>query len=155
MVPSASRLVVVVALLVLGVAAPRAAGGSQAHSWWKSEDFRATLGLTVDQSARIDAIFTATLPELRQDMNRLDELEARLSQLIESDAEETDIARQIDRVETARAQVNKTRSLMLVRMRRVLTPEQRARMKALEEEMRRRGTDTHRRPGSGSDDSGS
>jgi Spy/CpxP family protein refolding chaperone len=78
-------------------------------------------------------------------MDELDRLEARLSRLIERDAEETEIARYIDRVETARANVNKTRSLMLVRMRRVLTPEQRVRMKELEEEANKRGT-SRRRP---------
>jgi Spy/CpxP family protein refolding chaperone len=119
---------------------------AQAHSWWKSEEFRTALGLTEDQSARIDSIFQTTLPQLREDMDDLDRLEGRLSRLIESDADETEIARHIDRVETARANINKTRSLMLVRMRRVLTPEQRVRMRTLEEESRKRGFDPRRRP---------
>ena len=118
---------------------------AQAHSWWKSDEFRAALGLTADQSARIDSIFQTTLPQLRQEMDELDRLEVRLSRLIESDADEVEIARHIDRVETARANVGKTRSLMLVRMRRVLTPEQRSRMKTLEEESRKRGADARRR----------
>ena len=41
-------------------------------------------------------------------------------------ADEATLTRQIDRVETARAAANKTRSLMLVQMVKVLTPEQRA-----------------------------
>jgi outer membrane protein TolC/Spy/CpxP family protein refolding chaperone len=142
-------LVLLVVLLAQAVsaAALEASDQTQPPSWWRSDEFRTALSLTPDQVAQIDSIFQATLPELRQDMDELDRLEARLSRLIENDAEETVIARHIDRVETARANVNKTRSLMLVRMRRVLTPEQRARMRTLEEEARKRGVDPRRRSG--------
>ena len=142
-------LVLLVVLLAQAVSAAALEASDQAQppSWWRSDEFRTALSLTPDQVARIDSIFQATLPELRQDMDELDRLEARLSRLIENDAEETVIARHIDRVETARANVNKTRSLMLVRMRRVLTPEQRARMRTLEEEARKRGVDPRRRSG--------
>jgi len=132
-------------LLAAGSRPLLASDQAQPHSWWKSDEFRAALGLTADQSARIDSIFQTTLPQLRQEMDELDRMEVRLSHLIETDADEVEIARHIDRVETARANVGKTRSLMLVRMRRVLTPEQRSRMKTLEEESRRRGADARRR----------
>jgi Spy/CpxP family protein refolding chaperone len=138
------RVVLVVALLGVASAAT-ALDQAQAPSWWKSDEFRTALDLTTDQSSRIDTIFQTTLPELRQEIDELDRLEARLSRLIESEAEESLIAREIDRVETARANVNKTRSLMLVRMRRVLTPEQRARMRTLQEEARKRNSDPRRR----------
>ena len=65
------------------------------------------------------------MPELRQEREELERLEAKLSRLIEDDAGRSEPRAQIDRVETARANVNKTRSLMLLRMRQVLTPEQR------------------------------
>jgi Spy/CpxP family protein refolding chaperone len=130
-------VIAVATVSALGALPVVASDQAQPRSWWKSDEFKAALGLTADQSARIDSIFQTTLPELRQDMDELDRLENRLSRLIESDAEETEIARHIDRVEMARANVNKTRSLMLVRMRRVLTPEQRVRMKTLEQEHKR------------------
>ena len=57
----------------------------------------------------------------------------KLSRLIQNDADEAVLARQIDRVETARANANKTRSLMLVQMVKTLTPEQRSRFKVLNE----------------------
>ena len=97
----------------------------------RSDAFRKELGLTADQSARIDKIFQDTLPELQQEWDELDRLETKLSRLIEGNADEAVLARQIDRVETARANLNKTRSLMLMRMRRVLTPEQRSRFRTL------------------------
>ena len=56
---------------------------------------------------------------------------SKLSRLIQDDADEAVLARQIDRVETARADANKTRSLMLVQMLKVLTPDQRTRFSAL------------------------
>jgi Spy/CpxP family protein refolding chaperone len=136
---------VVLGVLVADTSSARAFDQAQPHSWWKSDEFRMALGLTVDQSARIDSIFQTTLPQLRQEMDELDRLEERLSRLIERDADEVEIARHIDRVETARANVAKTRSLMLVRMRRVLTPDQRTRMRALEEASRKRGAEARRR----------
>lgn len=128
--------------------APVAALASQAQpfAWWKSEEFRRELNLTAEQSARIDEIFQTTLPELRLEVDELDRDEARLSRLIENNVDEAVILRHIDRVETARANLNKTRSLMLVRMRRVLTPDQRARMRELEEAARQQAPDA-RRPG--------
>jgi Spy/CpxP family protein refolding chaperone len=143
-------LVAISVMAVLGMPSLGAFDQAQPPSWWKSEEFRAALNLTTDQSTRIEHIFQTTVPELRQEMDELDRLEVRLSKLIESEAEEALIAREIDRVETARANVNKTRALMLVRMRRVLTAEQRTQMRALQEEARRRSRstpDSNRRPG--------
>ncbi len=102
-------------------------------AWWKSEPFKKELGLTTDQSARIDKIWEATRPELRQEWDSLSALESKLSKMIQLDADEAALTRQIDRVETARAGANKTRSLMLVQMLKVLTPEQRTRFNALHE----------------------
>jgi Spy/CpxP family protein refolding chaperone len=101
--------------------------------WWKSEQDRKELRLTADQSTRIDKIWEVTRPELRQEWDELTKLEDKLSRLIQNDADEAVLARQIDRVETARASANKTRSLMLVQMMKVLTPDQRTRLTALHE----------------------
>ena len=57
------------------------------------------------------------MPELRQDREQLERLEAKLSRMIQDERmDEASLAVQIDRVETARANGNKTRSLMLTRM---------------------------------------
>jgi Spy/CpxP family protein refolding chaperone len=100
-------------------------------AWWKSEPFKKELGLTAEQSTRIDKIWETSRPELRQEWDELSKLEGKLSRLIQVDADEAVLTRQIDRVETARAAANKTRSLMLVQMLKVLTPEQRTRFNAL------------------------
>lgn len=106
-------------------------GPPRPFAWWKSEPFKKELGLTTDQSTRIDKIWETTRPELRQEWDELSKLEAKLSRLIQGDADEAVLTRQIDRVETARANANKTRSLMLVQMLKVLTPDQRTRFSAL------------------------
>jgi Spy/CpxP family protein refolding chaperone len=103
----------------------------QPFYWWRSEEFRKELGLTAEQSAKIDSIHQSTLPELRQEWDELNKYEAKLSKLLESSTDEALLARQIDRVETARANLNKTRSLMIARIRLILNADQRARFKVL------------------------
>ena len=130
---------------------PRTAGiSAPPFAWWKSEPFKSELGLTTDQSARIDKIWETTRPELRQEWDELSRLEEKLSRLLQNDADEAALARQIDRVETARASANKTRSLMLVQMLKVLTPDQRDRFNTMharwQDERQPRRPDSQRRP---------
>lgn len=116
--------------------------------WWKTESISKELGLTADQSSRIEQIFESTVPELRQEWDELDRLEGKLSRMIQDDTnDEATLARQIDRVETARASASKTRSLMLMRMRKVLTPEQRVRLQDITK--RREAGNSGRRQGPG------
>jgi Spy/CpxP family protein refolding chaperone len=103
----------------------------QPFVWWKSEVFKKDLALSADQIARIDKIWETTRLELRQEWDELSRLEDKFSRLLQNDAEEAMLSRQIDRVETARANTNKTRSLMLVQMRKVLSAEQRVRLDAI------------------------
>jgi len=119
----------VAALLLVALAAP--SDGQSSFAWWKSDQFQKDLALTSDQSARIDAVFQATLPKLRQGREDLDHQEAELSRLIELNVDEAQISRQVDRVEATRASLNRMRTLMLYHMRQVLTPEQRARFTPL------------------------
>ena len=123
------------ASLLLVVAGP--AKGQSSFAWWKSEQFQKDLGITAEQSARIDSIFQATLPRLRQSKEELDRLEAELSRLIEADTDEAHVTRQLDKVEATRASLNKMRTLMLMRMRQTLSPDQRALFKGLHERWKR------------------
>ena len=99
--------------------------------WWKSEGFKKELSLTGDQIARIDKIWATTRAELRLEYDELSKLEGKFSRLIRNDADEAVLSRQIDRVEMARANANKTRSLMLVQMRKALTLDQRVILDAI------------------------
>ena len=116
------------------------AWGQSSFAWWKSEQFQRDLGLSAEQSARIDSIFQTTLPRLRQSKEELDRLEAELSRLIEADADEGQASRQLDKIEIARGQLHKMRTLMLMHMRQLLSSDQRVRFKALHE----RGERGHR-----------
>jgi Spy/CpxP family protein refolding chaperone len=103
-------------------------------AWWRDATFQKALGLTSEQSARIDLIFQAAMPQLRQKKAELDAREAELSRLIETEAEEPAIARQSDHVEAVRGALNTARTLMLVHMNQVLSPDQRVKFKILREQ---------------------
>lgn len=98
--------------------------------WW--EAYRAELRLTPDQATRIDAIFETTFPQLRASYGELSRREEQLSASISAnDATEAEVLRQADQIESIRGELNKTRVLMLFRMRRVLSPEQRDKLQVL------------------------
>ena len=101
--------------------------------WWR-DSRKALLGLTDEQSKRIESIIQTTMPNARQKRDELEGLEAELSRMIVSDADEGAIAKQADRVEVLRAMLNKNRTLMLVRIRAVLSPEQRAKLNTLRDQ---------------------
>jgi Spy/CpxP family protein refolding chaperone len=120
------------------------AGTVQAQSvkWWKDERFIKELVLTPDQSSRIEAIFQAAQPALRAQKRALDKLEDELSNMIhDAKVEEPELEQFITRVEGARGDLSKTRTLMLVRMRRILNQEQSTKLHQLfeQDEKQRRG----------------
>jgi Spy/CpxP family protein refolding chaperone len=100
-------------------------------AWWKTDATMKELGLTTDQSTRIEAIFQVSMVDLRREKSDLDMVESKLSRLIETNADETRVTRSIDRVEMARAALNKTRTLMLLHMRQILTADQRTKLNAM------------------------
>jgi len=120
--------------VLLALAAPLHAQ-SFGFSWWKDAQFQRDLGLTPDQTAKIDAIFQSTISLLRQKKADLDRQEDELSLMIASGADESLVTRQVDKVESTRASMNKMRTLMLLHERQVLTPEQRVRLNKLHEQM--------------------
>jgi Spy/CpxP family protein refolding chaperone len=127
------RPAVVLAVLVT-LASPASAQG---FKWWQSERFQKELQLTADQIARIEEEFQSTIPELRQKKESLDGLERSLSRLIDTAADEASVMQQADRVEEVRSDLSKTRTRMLVRIRRVLNPDQRVKLVTLHDEWER------------------
>ena len=104
--------------------------------WW--ETYRTELHLSPDQCTRINAIFESTFPQLRASYEELSKREDQLSSLIiANDATEAEVLRQADQIEAIRSELSKTRVLMLFRMRRVLSPEQRNKLQALQKENER------------------
>ena len=96
--------------------------------WWKMEP---TLALSAEQSSQIESMFQEGIAQLQKQKDALDRHEMKLSRLIEAMETEAEVTHQIDRVEAARSTLNKTRTLMLLHMRQVLTSEQRLKLNAL------------------------
>jgi Spy/CpxP family protein refolding chaperone len=129
------------ALLLLALTAP-VHGQSFGFAWWKDAQFQRELALSADQSARIDAIFQAAISQLRSKKEELDKQEDVLSQQIVAGADEALVVKQVDRVEAIRSHMNKMRTLMLLKERQVLSPDQRVKLNKLHEQWER----DHKRP---------
>ena len=112
---------------------------AQRGKWWQDERFRRELSLTAEQSARLEEIFQKTLPTLRQRMQALDRAEEQFDRLVEK-GDDSSVLEYVGIVEAARAEVNKTRTVMLLRMRRSLTADQWAKFTALAEQRNRERT---------------
>ena len=98
--------------------------------WWALPSARAELGLSAKDAEAIEQIFQSTVPTLREQYRALKSEESTLEKLLdEGKADEDRVGDAIERVETARASLAKTRALMLYRMHRLLTPDQRALLK--------------------------
>jgi len=126
-------LACLVALVGVDLAVASQAAPPPPFLWYRNEQSKKELGLTAEQSDKINNIHQSMIGELRQEYDELQKFEAKLDRLLETSTDEALLARQIDRVETARANLNKTRSLMFARMRLVLSAEQRARLKVMAE----------------------
>jgi Spy/CpxP family protein refolding chaperone len=125
----------VLAVLVLVFAVPAAA---QRGKWWQNDRFVKELGLTPEQSTRLEEIFQKHQPTLRQRMDVLEQAERTFDRAVET-GDDKAVMSQADVVEAARAELNKTRTMMLLRMRRSLTTDQWAKFTALAQTDRGRG----------------
>ena len=131
--------------------APGAAQPQPRPKFWQEPKLRQEIGITDQQSAAIEQIFSSSIQSLRDARKDLDSLEAVLSKTIqENTADVFSVSQQVDKVEAARTAYNKARTLMLYRMNLVLSPDQRVKVKAMNdryEEQRRKEDDDHRKQG--------
>lgn len=134
-------LVTFASAALLGVMTISASAQSK---WWTDKGRERELGLTAEQSQQLEQIYQATVPKLRAAKKELDRQESHFSELMKRDsaAPESEVMATIDRLEAARSALGKLRTLMLYQMRRVLTPEQRAKLEA-EHERRQRDRPDH------------
>jgi len=108
-------------------AAPRAP-----FKWWTIDKYKQELRLTAQQSAEIEKVFQASMDRLRGDKDDLDREQTTFSQLMEKPwVDDREFQRAVDRLEMARYYVSKERTLMLVRIHNILTPEQRKGLEAI------------------------
>jgi Spy/CpxP family protein refolding chaperone len=116
--------------------------------WWKEPGIMAELGLSADQSTQIDQIFEAAMEKARPLRDEVKQLEVELDSAMRANTAQVAVfARQVDKIENKRAELNKTRTVMLYRMRRVLTAEQNAKFQAMHDrwEAARKKQDSDRR----------
>ena len=112
--------------------------GQRPSKWWQSPICKSRVGLSDGQTAELERIFQSVRDELRAEKAELEKQEATLSRLLtESNGDEAIVVRTIDRVEAARSALAKTRTLMLYRMHRLLSRDQRAKLDAFEREQAR------------------
>ena len=106
--------------------------------------YKKELGLTPEQSRRLEDIFQAAVPNLRVQKRALDQAETEFERLVEK-GDDGAVMEQVGRVEIARAELNKSRTMMLLRMRRALTTDQWAKFTALHQaaERERAAQDEH------------
>ena len=94
-----------------------------------------------DTMEELEEIFQAMRPRQRELVERLRGEEKALATIMHApDAAEWEVTLQIDKVETTRSALGKARTLMLYRMHRVLTAEQRDALHDLWERRRRSRT---------------
>jgi Spy/CpxP family protein refolding chaperone len=118
--------------------------GHQPVKWWIDPKMSAELNITPKQSALIDAAWSKDYKQRAETRKRLEELEAKLDQMmLDASADESAIVAQLDKVEAVRTEVSKARVIMLYRINKLLTPDQRIKLDAMAKEMR------GQRPGDG------
>lgn len=99
--------------------------------WWKSTRMIAELGLTAAQTGKIDQIWSTEAARIRPMAEEIRQLERGVDAAMRANTSDISaFARQVEQVESKRAELNKARTVMLYRMRRVLTPEQNVKLQA-------------------------
>lgn len=106
--------------------------------WWIDPQLRAELGITDQQSAAVEQVWQKSLAKRAETRDRLQQLEAVLEKMILEAADEAAVTAQLDRVELARSEASKARVLLLYRMHKLLTQDQRAKLDAKVKAMRER-----------------
>ena len=138
-----TAVVVLVTVLCFSVLAD----ATQRFKWWQSDAVAAEIDLTPEQAADIEAIFQSLRPKLREQARRLHREEDELTAIMHAmQAEEWEVALQIDRVEAARSALSKTRTLMLYRMHKTLSAEQSEALHAMWERRRSHGQSSSHNP---------
>jgi Spy/CpxP family protein refolding chaperone len=133
------QLIVSFAVLV-AVALPAAGQGK----WWQSEEYIRELRLTSEQSKKLEEVFQASVPTLKSLKKTLDQAESEFERLLER-GDDGSVMDQVERVEAARAELNKSHTMMMLRMKRVLTTEQWTRFNAMHQTAERERTRSNAR----------
>jgi Spy/CpxP family protein refolding chaperone len=120
-------------VLLVGLPSLASAQGSP-FKWWQDDHFKSELKLSADQCPKLEKVYQDFAPKMKDQLDRLEGQQTKLGEVITAGVlPEADVIKLIDQVEATRAELGKTRTLMSYRLRQVLTPDQRTRLKALQE----------------------
>ena len=126
--------------VLVAVALPAAGQGK----WWQSEEYIRELWLTPEQSKKLEEVFQASVPTLKSLKKALDQAESEFERLLER-GDDGSVMDQVERVEAARAELNKSHTMMMLRMKRVLTTEQWTKFNAMHQTAERERTRSNAR----------
>ena len=100
--------------------------------WWKDAEVAKTIGLSDAQVQKIEQVFQDSRMKLVDIHANLQKEEIKLEPLLEADnPDENAVLGAIDRITAARAALEKANAQMAFAIRRVLTPEQWKKLRAL------------------------
>ncbi|HUG14042.1 MAG TPA: periplasmic heavy metal sensor [Thermomicrobiales bacterium] len=123
--------------------------GQNRRQWWTDPTDRAELGISAQQSAKIDEIFKSHIGAQRERWAESRKLEPLVDKLIkEGTADPSYVGQQVQQLESLKADMNAARIVMLYRVMRELSPEQREKLKRLQERREaehRKSTDSQNR----------
>ena len=111
--------------------------------WWQSEEYKRELRLTPEQSKKLEDVFQASVPTLKSLKKALDQAESEFERLLER-GDDGSVMDQVERVEAARAEFNKSHTMMMLRMKRVLTAEQWTKFNAMHQAAERTRTNARK-----------
>lgn len=127
--PRGSRVALAAVALCLLASVAAGQGTDRQQPWWLSPVVQSHIALTPQQAERIDAIFRESLPDRRRLRQQATTLRKQLERLLAagtmSDVQAVSLISRLCKVEGQR---NVARTMMLVRMHRVLTPDQRVQL---------------------------
>ena len=127
--------------------------GPPRWKWWLHPDSRKELRLTDSRARRSTRSGSRRRRKQREKWHELEKLEEALAKTIkENTADVPIVAQQVEKVEKLRAENTATRTVMIYRMRLLLTPEQRVKvdeMRARMDAERKRQDEERKRQGRG------
>jgi Spy/CpxP family protein refolding chaperone len=125
-------------LLVLAAGSLAAQADMPEGKWWKKPRIAREIGLTDDQSRRIEDIFVRSRPKLIDLKADLEKKQFDLQTAMENNAPRPDVEKKLDAVENARKDLQKTRVLMLLDIKNELKPDQWEKLRQMREDARER-----------------
>jgi len=109
----------------------RGAGQARRGAWWKNPEVMKEIGISQEQSKKIDDLFHRRLPEAMAQEREFKKQDDELNRLLRERTVGADvIAVQVDRVEAQRTSLNKTRTVMIYQMYQLLSADQYAKLVA-------------------------